>query len=96
MTHIRTQDEGFSKERQMLLYGRRIVVNKFLPPPSAVLQVSPSFTDCSEECRKEMNAWLLEMFGTQETSYKIGDTVFVSPHLFDMLRKSCSLTTFQV
>lgn len=42
-----------------------------LVQPVPKLQMSPSFKWCSDECRRETDAWLLDLFGTKEVLYLI-------------------------
>jgi hypothetical protein len=60
-----------------LMFGMRIVESPHIVPVPKI-QVSPSFKWCSEECRREMNAFLLDTFGTKEVAYII-DSSYLSP-----------------
>ena len=40
----------------------------------------------SDEFRAEMDAWLLERFGTREVVYRIGGELFASPGVISNLR----------
>lgn len=51
-------------------------------PERPVLQMDPNFKWCSDECRAEMNLWLLEMFGTRSIVPK--DTVYMFHNSFVM------------
>ena len=52
------------------------------------LQLSQNFTACSDKMKREMNAWLLEKFGTYLPVYVIGsDTIVMHPEHAAMLRK---------
>ena len=50
------------------LLGLNIIESPHVQPVP-VLQLRPQFVWCSDEFRAEMNAWLLEMFGTKEVMY---------------------------
>ena len=49
------------------------------------IKISPTFIHCTSKAREEMDAWLLARFGTKEQSYKIGNTLVVSPATFKQL-----------
>ena len=72
--------------RGMQLGGVHIVVSSYLTPVPAV-SISPDFTAASDECIADMNAWLLEQFGTKENIYWIGNkTLVVSPKTYEALK----------
>ncbi len=73
--------------RSMQLGGLNIVVSSWLSPIPAV-SLSPSFTAASDECIADMNAWLLEQFGTREQVFLMdGKTLVVSHKTFQLLRE---------
>ena len=73
--------------RGMQLGGLNIVVSSWLSPIPAV-SLSPSFTAASDECIADMNAWLLEQFGTREQVFRLGDgTIVVSPKTYQLLKE---------
>lgn len=69
------------------LFDMQIIVSPLIKPVP-VLQVSPDFQFCSDEFRRDMNAWLLEIFGEKEVCFLIngGSAVLVSPKQFATLR----------
>ena len=73
--------------RGMQLGGLNIVVSSWLSPVPAV-SLSHDFTAASAECIADMNAWLLEQFGTREQVVRLGDgTIVVSPKTFQLLKE---------
>jgi len=73
--------------RGMQLSGLNIVVSSWLSPVPAV-SLSHDFTAASAECIADMNAWLLEQFGTREQVVRLGDgTIVVSPKTFQLLKE---------
>jgi hypothetical protein len=65
------------------------VIESSLLKPIPKIQLSHSFNDCSPECKADMNAWLLEMFGTYTPCYIIGkDTLIISTEQMEKLRAS--------
>lgn len=58
------------------------VVADFLP----VLQLQPC--GCSEQCRTEFNAWLMQRFGSRRQVLVIGGEMFVSPRTMQYLKKT--------
>ena len=73
--------------RGMQLGGMNIVVSSWLKPVPAV-SLSPSFTAASAECIADMNAWLLEQFGTREQVFRLdGNTLVVSHKTYQLLRE---------
>lgn len=73
--------------RGMQLSGLNIVVSSWLSPIPAV-SLSHDFTAASDECIADMNAWLLEQFGTREQVFRLGDgTIVVSPKTFQLLKE---------
>lgn len=73
--------------RGMQLSGLNIVVSSWLSPIPAV-SLSHDFTAASAECIADMNAWLLEQFGTREQVVRLGDgTIVVSPKTFQLLKE---------
>lgn len=73
--------------RGMQLGGMNIVVSSWLSPIPAV-SLSHDFTAASDECIADMNAWLLEQFGTREQVFRLGDgTIVVSPKTYQLLKE---------
>ena len=73
--------------RGMQLGGVNIVVSSWLSPIPAV-SLSHDFTAASDECIADMNAWLLEQFGTREQVFRLGDgTIVVSPKTYQLLKE---------
>lgn len=61
------------------LFGLNVVVSPLVQPVPKV-QLSPDFDACSPHVKSEMNAWLLDRFGTREVCYVIGGgTLVLSP-----------------
>ena len=65
--------------RGMQLGGLNIVVSSWLSPIPAV-SLSHDFTAASDECIADMNAWLLEQFGTREQVFRLADNTLVVSH----------------
>ena len=65
--------------RGMQLGGLNIVVSSWLSPIPAV-SLSYDFTAASAECIADMNAWLLEQFGTREQVFRLADNTLVVSH----------------
>lgn len=58
------------------------VVAEFLP----ALQLQPC--GCSEQCRIEFNAWLMQRFGSRRQVLVIGGEMFVNPATMQYLKKT--------
>jgi hypothetical protein len=70
------------------LFGMNVMTSA-LVKPVPVLQISPAFKDCSDECREEMNRYLLEMFGTKDVAYMIGkDTLVLNSKMLEDLKRT--------
>ena len=65
------------------LFGMNIMTSALVRPVPRI-QLSPEF-NCSDSVRTDMNAWLLEMFGTKEVMYRMGDDTLVLS--YDTLKK---------
>ena len=65
--------------RGMQLGGLNIVVSSWMTPVPAV-SLSHDFTAASAECIADMNAWLLEQFGTREQVFRLADNTLVVSH----------------
>lgn len=87
-THYLCTDEIDTRHlRGMQLGGMNIVVSSWLSPIPAV-SLSHDFTAASDECIADMNAWLLEQFGTREQVFRLGDgTIVVSPKTYQLLKE---------
>jgi hypothetical protein len=73
--------------RGMQLGGLNIVVSSWMTPVPAV-SLSHDFTAASDECIADMNAWLLEQFGTREQVFRLdGNTLVVSHKTYQLLRE---------
>lgn len=71
----------------MQFHGMRVVVSSFIPVVPKV-SLSADFIAASEACVRDMNAWLLAMFGTREMSMVVGDrTLVVGPKTYDRLKR---------
>lgn len=66
--------------------GMKVVVNDHLTTQPK-LQLSPGFNACSHQFKQEMNAWLLEKFGTREHMFRVGNTIVVSSRTYETLRR---------
>ncbi len=73
----------------MNLYGRNIVVSNLLKPIPKI-QLRPDFQWCSEDFRRDFNAWLLEEFGAREVAILIPgtNTLVVDPGSFAKIKSS--------
>ena len=76
------------------LFGFKIVESPSRIKPK--IQLSPKF-DCSDEFRRDMNAWLLDMFGERDDSlirpgfaYMFGNTIVMRPEMCAMLSNTCA------
>ena len=67
------------------LNGMKIVVSHLIQP-IPVLSLDERFKWCSDAFRSEMNAWLLDMFGTREYALMVGDSLLVSPKQLALLK----------
>ena len=66
--------------------GMKIVESPFIQE-TPKLQLRSDFTACSDEVKHQMNAWLLERFGTYMPCYVIGGhTMVMHPTHAAMLR----------
>lgn len=66
------------------LFGMKVLTSPYILP-APVLQVSPSFTACTDAFRAEMNQWLLDRFGTKDVAYVVDKNTLILNH--DMLAK---------
>lgn len=53
--------------KDLNLFGMRVIEHNLGPIPK--ISISPSFKWCSDQCRAEINAYLLEQFGTMQVAY---------------------------
>lgn len=70
------------------LFGMKIVSHSLIPPVPKI-QLSRSFNACSPEFKAEMNAWLLDTFGTYIPTYIIGgNTIVCDPRIVAKLKEA--------
>ena len=70
--------------------GMRVLTSPYVGPVPKI-QLSYDFTACTEKCKADTNAWLLERFGTKEVFYMIGnDALVLSPTSMATLRAAAS------
>ena len=68
--------------------GMKIVVSQYIVPVPK-LQLSIDFNECSPEFKADMNAWLLEKFGTYLPTYVIGNhTIVMHPKHLEQLKNA--------
>lgn len=64
------------------IFGLDVRTSPLLRPVPNI-QLSCDF-NCSDKVREDMNAWLLDMFGTKEVAYMFNNTLVLS---YEALRK---------
>lgn len=57
-----------------------------LVEPVPKIQLSCDF-NCSDKVREDMNAWLLDMFGTKEVAYMFNNTLVLSHETLRKLKQ---------
>lgn len=70
----------------------RIRESSFVPAFVPVLQLHPDFEWCSDEFRAQMNAWLLQRFGTQMVAWHVGGEIHCAPLVYRALRDAFPTT----
>lgn len=70
----------------MITLGEFRIYENPLAWPVPKIQIRPGFEWVTDDVRADINAWLLETFGTTEYLYFIGGDVFASPKVCAILR----------
>lgn len=69
------------------LLGKKVRMSP-LVRPAAKVRLSLD-CPCHDAFRREFDAWLKEFFGMEEVAYVAGNTLFVSPAVFALLKDAC-------
>lgn len=67
------------------IFGMDVRTSTLLRPVPKI-QLSRDF-NCSDKVREDMNAWLLDMFGTKEVAYMFNNTLVLSHETLRKLKQ---------